>query len=361
VWRFQTSTPVIDNLNPVVDEAHKLLFTKLLNMKKIILITFFAFFGGMAFAQTSPEAYLKKIPALSKDTCNATKEAVGEFKDQVGALNSLLADDISARKEKLDAAMENSEDAFREGAAKQMAQQYGISQEDMEKMKNGKNLSAAEKQAMANKMMMQQTNISMGEAKNLSKMSEAGKKAWAEAYATEAMAAAQANQGKQPAQNPGQTIAELVQAQNAIVQKISFSEQQIMAKYAQLENDPTGKIMLTKIGSWKSQWGAMGGVDYGQGPKMDSLMLLIHKEQIRYCRKFTPQLWQILNEHLAFVQSSIPDYRNLEEITGQILKAQTGVASPVRGSDIECLKAIHNFLDKFAGAYDYKLYYAGDQ
>lgn len=323
-------------------------------MKKNLLTGILLLWGTIVFSQSTPEAYLAKIPALSKDTCNVSKTSAQLFQDKVRELNGVVVNDLDARKEKRDATMENSEEAFREGATKHMAQQFGISQEDMEKMKNGKNLSEAEKQALANKMMMQQTNISMQEAKNLSKMSDAGKKAWAEAYSAEAMAAAQANPGKQPAgQNMAMNIASLVQSQNAIAQKLALAEQQITGKYQQLENDPQAKVMLEKISAWRTQWGALGGVDYGQGHKMDSLALLIKNEQIRYCRRFTPQLWKILNEHLAMVKASLPDYRKLADISGQILKAQTGVTSAVTDGDIECLRLVHEYLDRLEGAYSY--------
>ena len=84
--------------------------------------------------------------------------------------------------------MESNVPAAQDEAVKQLSQQYGLSEADIEKMKNSKNMTSAEKQALASKMMSQQTNMSMEEAQKMGSMSEAGKKAYAEAYATEAMA-----------------------------------------------------------------------------------------------------------------------------------------------------------------------------
>ena len=46
--------------------------------------------------------------------------------------------------------MESNASTAQETAMRQLSQQYGISQADLEKMKNAKNMSAAEKQALAN-------------------------------------------------------------------------------------------------------------------------------------------------------------------------------------------------------------------
>ena len=66
----------------------------------------------------------------------------------------------------------------KENAINQMASQYGLSDEEVQKMKSNKKMSEADKAALADKMMMQQTNISTGEIKNMQGMSEEGKKAW---------------------------------------------------------------------------------------------------------------------------------------------------------------------------------------
>ncbi|MCK7539004.1 MAG: hypothetical protein MZV63_52745 [Marinilabiliales bacterium] len=127
-----------------------------------------------AGAQKISNGYLMKIPALPVDTCNITRAGITDFTNQVGGLSAEIAAEISRLNKLAKTSAGNSEAASKEQAMKQMSQ-YGMSQEDMEKMKNSKNMSAADKQAMASKMMSQQTNMSMDEIKNLSKMSDAGK------------------------------------------------------------------------------------------------------------------------------------------------------------------------------------------
>jgi exosome complex RNA-binding protein Rrp42 (RNase PH superfamily) len=141
-------------------------------------------------AQTRTQEYMKKIPALPKDSCNITRASAEDFIARVAVLRDQMVSEIEQLRESIDSHMEANAPTAEENAMKQMSQMYGMSQADLEKMKNAKNMSAADKQALANKMMSQQANMTMDEAKNLAKMSEAGRQAYTEAYATEAMATA---------------------------------------------------------------------------------------------------------------------------------------------------------------------------
>lgn len=329
-------------------------------MRTIVLCLLMLVGTYNTYSQLTPEAYIKKVPALPHDTCNALKINVQSFANQVSSLNKQVLDDVRMRTKQAKSNAKTNEAAMKEGAMNQMSQQYGMSQEDMDKMKNAKNLSPEERKAMANKMMMQQTNISMDEAKNLKKTSEEGKKAWAEGYANEAIATSQTNP-KTDGGNSAMNISTLMEEQNTLSLKVTFWEQAIDARYKQLDNDPEGKAKLDKISKWKSEWTAMAGVDYGQGNKMDSLATLIRNEQISYCKKFTSQYWEILKEHITNVNSSLPDYRRIEEISGEIATIQTNVSSPDAGSDIMCLESVNKYLVKLRQAYKYKLYFSEDQ
>ncbi len=131
-------------------------------------------------------------------------------------------------------------------AMKQMQQKYGMSEEDMNKMKNSRNMTDAEKKALANKMVMQQTNMSMSEIQNMSKMSEAGKKAYAEAYATEAMANAQADPKKYAPDNNAGDLYKLTNEQQTLNQKITAGQEKIAICTLQLKMTRKGKQCLTQ-------------------------------------------------------------------------------------------------------------------
>ncbi len=91
---------------------------------------------------------------------------------------------------------------------------------------------------------------------------------------------------------------ELVTSQQAIAQKLSVIEQKIAALYTPIEGDPERQKMLDRMDAWHSKLTALSGIDYGQGKQMDSLAVLIKKEQIAYCNKFTPRYRAALRKHI---------------------------------------------------------------
>jgi len=313
-----------------------------------------------AGAQSTAEGFLKKIPALPADSCNATRAVIESFTQQVSSLINEIEDEIGRLNRHANESAGNNEEAAKAAALKQMSQQYGMSQDDIEKMKNAKNLSAADKQAMASRMMTQQTNMSMDEIKNLSNMSEAGKKAYAEGYATEAMAMSQANPKPQPVNKSALSMSQLLSEQQALAANISANGQKIGTMYSAIENDPSRQVMLDSIQMWRNNWISMSGVDYGQGKQMDSLALMIKKKQIRYCDKYTPKYRSALVQHLKILKASLPDYKSLGEITAQITTTQTGIVASPEDTETGVLTAMNEYLNKLQAAYKYKLYFPED-
>ena len=321
---------------------------------KTFLSVILLFFGFLGYAQTNAEAFLNKIPGLPKDSCNITHATMESFKQGVAVLIDQTEKEIEALNEKVNKKDPANEAAAKENAMQQMSQQYGLSPEEMAKMKSGK-MSVAEKQAMANKVLQQQTNMSMGEVQNLSKMSDAGKKAYAEAYATEAQATAQANPNKQPVNQSAMNMQQLISAQQAVLGKINANGQKIGNLYASIQNDPDLSKMKKNIKDWQSKIMSMTGVDYGQGKQMDSLAVLIKKEQTKICDKYTPKYRSALRQHLSIMKSSMPDIQQLGEITGELTKAQTGIVPPAESTEIGKLQAIKEYLTNLKDAYQFKL------
>ena len=92
--------------------------------------------AGMAGAQTAFESYMKRVPPLPADTCNISKASLAVFEQQVGALRAELDKDMESRNRELTAYMEKNKGTMQSNTINQMQQQYGISDEDINKMKN---------------------------------------------------------------------------------------------------------------------------------------------------------------------------------------------------------------------------------
>lgn len=330
-------------------------------MKKLAFIVIVLCIASIASSQTVFDSYMKRVPALPRDSCNISKTNAESFVQQVSVLTEELTNDIEERNRKSNEYAEENRGAMEDNAMKQVQQQYGMSEEDINKMKNSKNMTDAEKQAMANKMVMQQTNMSMSEIQNMSKMSEAGKKAYTEAYATEAMASAQADPKKYAPDKDAGKLYSLTNEQQALNQKITAGQQKIANMYAAIENDPEGKAMLDKISKWSAKLTSMmGEVSDYEAHVMDSIGGLITKEETKYCNKFTPMYREVLTQDLANLKASVPDCNRLDEVTGELMKLQTGVDAPPESAETSSLGILNAYLGHLKNAYRYKLYYPED-
>lgn len=317
--------------------------------------------GSLTLAQTRTADYIQKLPELPEESCNITRAAAEDFEAAVAGLEKQLQEEIRAINKRVDTHMKANEGNARDNTMKQMSEMYGISQEDLEKMKNSKNMTAAEKQALANKMMSQQTNMTVDDAQSLGKMSEAGKKAYAEAYAMEAMATHQADPNQEARNKNVQSMYQSVVSLQAANSKVSEVTNKIAALYTPLESDPERQKMLDRMDAWYIKRMSMTGVDYGQGKQMDSLALLIKNEKIAYCNKYTPKYRAALRKHLEIIKSSMPDYQSLGNLTVESTKAQSGIEMPAEGREIPALGAIDGYLEKLEAAYQFKLYFAEDE
>ena len=317
--------------------------------------------ASMASAQTVFDSYMKRVPALPRDSCNITKTGMESFVQQCSVLGEELGNYIEEIRRKSEEHAEENRGTMENNAMKQVQQQYGMSDEDINKLKNSKNMTDAEKKALANQMVMKQTNMSMEEIQKMSKMSEAGKKAYAEAYATETMADAQANPKKYAPDEKARSLFNLTNEQQTLNQKISGSMKNTENLYAGIENDPEGKIMLDNMEKWHEKLTMMmGEVTASEEKIMDKLSDQIKDEEIKYCDKFTPEYRAVLNQELATLKSLIPDCKRLDEVTQELFKLQTGVDALPEGLETSSLGLLSAYLDHLKNAYKYKLYYPED-
>jgi|WetSurMetagenome_2_1015567.scaffolds.fasta_scaffold04185_5 hypothetical protein len=326
-------------------------------MKKYIFFLAAVTLTVMASAQTKTNEYLKKIPAIPKDSCNVTKANAEAFESQVGDLIEQLNADIDKLTELQEKTMEDNQATAEKTMMNKVSQQTGLSQADLEKLKNKKDMTPADKKALANQIMQQQTNMSMDDVDKLSKMSDAGKKAYAEAYATEAMATAQTDPNQKAKSENAMNMYELAQAQQSINNKTSLITRQEADLYAPINSDPERQKMLDRMDAWHNKIMSMTGIDYGQGKQMDSLGLLIEKEQIKYCNTYTPKYRAGIRQHYRMLKASIPDFQSFGKINAEMTKAQTGIDTPQECLEIGPLSTILQYLQALKGIYAYKLYY----
>jgi hypothetical protein len=198
-------------------------------------------------------------------------------------------------------------------------------------------------------MMQQQTNISMDEAKNLQKMSKAGKEAWAQGYATEQQAAAQAGvKPKNPMGDMAMAINSNVAEQTALATKLQTLQSDLQEKFnalkgeAQAEKEQMDKELQPYYEIISSNNGE------GATPKMidedKKARALVKLRQDKYCEKLTPKMMAFLAESRSVVENALPDYDRMDELKYQSVENPAGKKLERKVTGIESIKAVAFYL-----------------
>ena len=301
-------------------------------------------------AQFKTQEFVDNIPTYPDSICKISSDDRSAFKNQISELQKEIKNQIKIAKsrEKVDGS------EAKASAINQMTTQYGLSEEEAGKMKSGKKMSAEEKAALANKMMMQQTNISMAEMQNMKGMSKDGKKAWAEAYSAEAMAVAEGNKGNSEAQNGKSNLDLLQQLQNLNAQ-VQQRKANIEAEYLKIVNDPERMILEQKITAWNYNISTMTGANGGQGEKMDSISVLIVSAKKKYCEKYTPMYTNVLDMHYADLKASYNDYIRIADLTRAVVNMQPVKYDMTTSTESDYLKYISEYLSRLTEVFMYAL------
>jgi hypothetical protein len=323
-------------------------------MKALITIFIVLILGIFnCFSQATPEYFIGLVPALPGNACTMKSSEKSDYLNKVSELSDQIKIEISKRKKALDKSISGNTEKMQQN----MVQDMGLSPADIAKMKNGGKMSQAEAMALADKVMKNKYNMSVGEAKNVQKMSKEGKQAWGEAYSAEMMADAQANPEKYKAdQTKNMNLFELVKEKKELAEKHLAMSSKFQQEFQELENDTSENKTLRDISKWTSEWYGMTGVDYGQGPKMTALANRIKAAKISYCNKLTPQFFDIYQRYLTYIKTSLPDFYRMEELEFKIMAAQTKVNNKPSEPGLMALQIVSEYISKLSDVFKYSLY-----
>ena len=150
------------------------------------------------FTQVMPEAFLALLPDIPGTACSMKAAERDQYLNRVDSLSELINLELSKRHDNGSAG----EEKINPQMVNDLIKQYGLSEEDLQKIKSGKEMSDAETQALIDKILQNSADMSSDEVKNVSKMSKEGQKAWAEGYSREVIADQKANPQKS-VESPG--------------------------------------------------------------------------------------------------------------------------------------------------------------
>lgn len=331
-------------------------------MKTIFMVSILILVCFFTNAQTMPEAFLGMLPSPPGGLCSeGENDAKTSFIQRVGEVHDQLEGEISRRKDEIESKMKINEDKMKQNA---MAR-TGVSPELMQQMialeKQSKGATGdqaksfkAQKKALADQMMQQSMNISMGEIENLKKMDKAGKTAWAEAYATEKKAEVMADpQAYQQKTATNMKDFKLVQKQKQLADSLGAESMKYAKQFEDLEKDENAQALLTQIDELEARLNEEYKKENRENDNaIKSLSNQIRDVQISYCNMQSPKYLDILSKYKSFTQASLTPYYRLEKLTNLVNTSQTGVEI-ITEPGMMGLQQIGSYLSKLSDVYRY--------
>jgi hypothetical protein len=333
-------------------------------MKISVICILLLFLGGIGYAQQMPESFFGMLPDPPGGICNPPEgedPAKKAFIEKISEINRQLTDEILKRRETVEEKMDSNKDKMmqnamaRTGVSPQVMQQM-MALEKASKGATGEQAKAykEQKKALAGQMMEQSMNISMGEIENLKKMDKSGKKAWAEAYATEKKAEVMADPKAYQDKNAAlMKDVKLVQKQTQLADSLGSQATKYMRQFAELDSSRQSQDLLTQIKQEEEILNEMYKENSGgNNQAIMSQLNKIRNMEISYCNMQTPKYITILSNYKVFLNTSLRHYYRLEKMTNQVTAQQTGVDfQPEPG--LMGLEQIKAYLQKLSSVYQY--------
>ncbi len=316
-------------------------------MRKLFFTLIMAFFSLPLLPQNTDSQFLHDSPVIPADLCSMKPEEVNVLREKISTLRM----NVKMESEKYSREVEAFIKANENNIKANMVAQSGMSQEDIQKLQSGK-MTDAEKKAMADKMIQQQANISMSEAQSVAKMSNQGKEAWAQAYATEQAAAAQANPSSYQAnQQKTNRMMELTSLTQHLKDSLFAIQSEFNARFQAIENDPAIKASRDSLEVWSAKLTAMSGiVSESEAKVVDRLYKKSCEEKQKLCELYNKKYSSLMKEYQIFTKSSLNAYDRLERANFELMELQTGVKYPYKSGKAG-FSAVINYLDRLDASF----------
>ncbi len=314
-------------------------------LNRISVIICFLMITSTAYSQEA-YSFFGRIPPLPSDACTMTGEQMKQFRKQVYDLRDDLQKEILKKKKKIKEDVKEAQPQIE----KKVAEEYGLSNTDVQKLKQ-KKLSQAEKKAIADKALKEKIGISMDEVEKLKKMSKEGKKAWAEGYSTQQMANLTGNADSSKSEEQikrekkmekDKKFLELADEQKKISDRINASDRKFANKMAELYKKDS--IATNELKQQREP--LLDKINSSQGMSEEERKELIEevkRVEDAYCGKMTPLYISILSDCFIDLNKLMPDYKRLEEVTGEINKATTGADKDFTSPGLFQLEAVQSY------------------
>lgn len=322
-------------------------------MKKI-LIAVMCFLSVQIYSQTGAYFY-HQLPDMPGVICLVDTSFRGQFKRQLSSVSTQL-DEVYSKKKK---EVQKEADDLRPEMEKKIAKDSGLSDADIQKLKN-KNLSKEEKKKIADKMMQNKANISMEEIERLKKMSKEGKEAWAEAYSTEVMANMQSGDSVKTEEQikiekeleKNSKLNDLVKEQKLIIDRIYAVDKKYANQMEELRKEDSIQtvILEAQLEPLRKQL-----LDYPTKEQQKSIYKQMAGHYLTYCNKLSPMNINMISDAKNSLGPLLPEYDRLEELNTEINKIMLGAKDGLNSPGLMQLGAVKSLINIMAGTYSYTI------
>ena len=319
------------------------------DLKRLVVSTAVLCLVSIGMGQVTPEAFLGKMPELPGAPCGMKDAEREDYLTKVSEISQQIDDEISRREQAAEADAEGAEDQMKT----RMGKEAGLSDADIEKLKNMDNLSEAEQTALVDQMMDGKYNLSLGEIEKLKKMSAKGQEAWAQAYAKEALANAQAN--------PAQVSSDQVKARSmfnvtkelkGLLDRIGAQESKYAQQLGDLDQDSEAKA-IRELEAKLRGMSTVGQVTEAKRKEMEALSKKIQAARKAYCPTYAARCQGILEHHGDALKSMLADYNRIDEIQFELISMEAGVKKGRAQTGLTGLKAVQHYVGLLNGVFKY--------
>jgi hypothetical protein len=317
-------------------------------MKRITLLAFTTLLALITFGQITPEEYLNLAPIPPENVCKMQGDAQGDLQAKISELTDSLVAIIDRQDALTDKFIEKNGDEMNAGALRNV----GFSGVKAKDVKNAENMSDAEVDAMASKMMQQKLNLSMGDLKDLDKLDSTGQKAWAEGVATEQMANAQTNpQQAQADQLRFKSQYKMASQQKSMLEKQNGGESKYSQQLDSLDHDAAKAKIKLDIRLKP----LLKKLETASDDEAVGIRQQIHELQDQYCEQFTPRYLLILADYKVYVRKLLPETSKLEANQNKLTKSQTGINKNIVQPNQIGFEEVKAFYFRLGNIFKYKL------
>ena len=318
-------------------------------MKRITLVAFTTLLFLATFGQSTPVSFLFAAPNPPENVCQMNGDAKSDLQAKIAELTDSLVAIIDRQNALTDEFIEKNGYEMNAGALRNV----GFSGAKAKDVKNAENMSDEEVEALANQMIQQRLNMSMGDLKDLDKLDTVGQKAWAEGVGTEQMAKAQTNpQQAQAEQLRIKSQKNMASQQKSMLDKQNAGESKYRQQLDLLDKDAAKDkteldIRLKPL---------FKKLETASDDEAVGIRQQIHALQDQYCLKFTPRYLEILANYKVYISNTLPEISKMEANQNKLTKSQTGVDKNIVQSNQLGFEEVKAYYFLLGNIFKYKLY-----